>query len=79
MCQMLFGDVDYGSGNYGEELKTKVEMLEAASYPCLDQYNNGGETELKLLSKKDVRNLPKSIDVINFTGNSTHRQYTLLK
>ncbi len=65
----ILGDVPVGG-------KEKVEMLECASYLTLDQYNGTGIEDLDYLKSHGVSSLPKSIDDIDFSGNSLHRRYT---
>ena len=68
----------YGNrGLVGQE-EEKFELLDSASYLCLDQFNGSGVRELNLLKLK-IKGFPISkIDDINFRSNWMHRRYTHL-
>lgn len=53
-----------------------VKALTYASYLALDQFNGNGASELNFLLHKKVKKIPKSILVIDFSGNAQHRSYT---
>ena len=75
MSYVLFGDEDW------KDPKSKIELLEKASYLALDQFNdkafrNKGERFLQELKDKKVRDLPADISEIDFNSNYDHRRYT---
>lgn len=69
MSAILFGDTPTKNAE-------ALEMLEAASYLAVDQYNSNGQSDLDLLTSKWIIGIPNSIDAIDFTSNATHRNHT---
>jgi hypothetical protein len=59
-----------------EKDNDKLELLEAASYLALDQCKGKGADKLLTLQEGEVKDLPKSIDAIDFPYTSYHRRYT---
>lgn len=60
--------------------KTKLELLQAASYLCLDYTGKSNEKKgtdcLEKLNKAHVRGLPKKAEEIASKGGPKHRRYT---
>ena len=65
-----------GSRSVGAQGDASMKLLECASYLCLDQTNHSGQDKLDVLSEAKVPNLPRSVDEIDFSAGSEHRQYT---
>ena len=69
----------FGKENYKDthpKVADIIQALEDAVYLAVDQFNGNGAKELENLRSKGIKNLPRSIDEINFTGNNAHRLYT---
>lgn len=69
----------FGKENYKDthpKVADTIQALEDAVYLAVDQFNGNGAKELENLRSKGVKNLPRSIDEINFSGNNAHRLYT---
>lgn len=76
MEKVLFGDTNFEDSK-SQNVKNKIEMLESASYLCIDQDRGEGKSELQFLKKQKVKNIPKleEFDLVDiFYGN--HRNYT---
>lgn len=73
LARVLFGS-NYTSYQENESFL----LLHKACTIALDQCNRHHENELKYLKVHKVRNLPSSIDVIDFSDNSDHRGKTHL-
>lgn len=58
------------------DAQNALKALEAASYLALDQFNGNGVEQLKILTDYKVRDIPKTIEEIDFSGNFSHRSYT---
>ncbi|MBR3315763.1 MAG: hypothetical protein IKG18_16685 [Atopobiaceae bacterium] len=69
---VLFGDGDYKSNH--PKHADMIQSIEDAVYLCVDQYNGNGQDKLDyLIKERDVPDLPKSIEAIDFSGNYAHR------
>lgn len=69
----------FGKENYKDthpKVEDTIQALEDAVYLAVDQYNGNGTKELENLRSIGVKNLPRSIDEINYSANYAHRQYT---
>ena len=72
--RVLFGG-EYPS--FAGNKSNKLKALDNASYLCVDQYNNSGNSELKFLRDTiGVKSIIKSISEINFSSNYSHRKFT---
>ena len=71
---VLFGDRNYKNAH--SNVEDIIQALEDAVYLAVDQYNGNGKKELENLRSMGVRNLPRSIDEFDFSGNYAHRKYT---
>ena len=58
------------------DAKDDIKALEAASYLTIDQYNGHGDSDLSLLKQYGVKNLPSSINEIDYSAGAYHRRAT---
>lgn len=72
---ILFGNSNY-SKSISEETCNQLLALEYATKICLDQFQGNYSKELKFLNDRKIHGIIKSIDKIDFGGDSHHRQYT---
>lgn len=74
--QVLFGEPTY-KDSQTESIKTKVMMLEYASYLAIDQDRGEGKKELQYLKEQKVKEIPDLAD-FDLTGifYGNHRNYT---
>ena len=72
--KVLFGE-DYPSLSVSKS--NKLKAIEDASYLCIDQFGNNGNSELNFLRNTiGVKNTIKTISEINYSNISEHRKFT---
>ena len=75
MTQVLFKSFKE-TGN-DPNASEKLEALECASYLCIDQFNDNGQSDLDTILRFGVKGIPRSIDEISFPASgTTHRSFT---
>ena len=58
-------------------IKDEINALESAAYLTIDQYNSKGENDLKLLLDYGVKDIPKTISLIDYQESpNIHRSHT---
>ena len=72
---ILFGNPNYFK-NTSEQIGNQLQKLEYATTICLDQFQGNYADELKFLNEQKIHGIIKSIDEIDFGGDSHHRKYT---
>lgn len=71
---VLFGEPQFKASH--PNISETIQLLEDATYLCVDQFNGSGTVELDRLKQKSIPELPQSISEIDFTSNYFHRYYT---
>ena len=74
--QLLFIK-EYNINRQPKQIKDSFDALTSAIYLAIDQFNNYGEKDLKILSDFGIRGIISDISEIDYSASSkTHRQYT---
>lgn len=74
MLDVLFKD--FKNVDIDTNAKDEIEALESASYLTIDQYNGHGDSDLFTLKQYGVKNLPSSINEIDYSAGAYHRRAT---